>query len=65
VDDDESVNEKKSSRSKKSATHFQQTIERGDSTIDDLLTAPSATNTEIQELPTPHNLDRFTPHITV
>jgi len=66
VDDDDAISEKKSSRSKKSTTQ-QQSIDRSDSTIDDLLTVPSTTSTNIdaQELPTPNNLDQFAPFIPV
>jgi hypothetical protein len=63
VDDDESISEKKSNRSKKSTTQ-QQSLDRADSTIDDLLTVPS-TNLDTQELPTPNNPDQFTPFIPV
>jgi hypothetical protein len=66
VDDDEGVSEKKSNRSKKSTTQ-QQSIDRADSTIDDLLTLPSttSTNVDIQELPTPNNPEQFAPCIPV
>jgi len=66
VDDDEGVIEKKSNRNKKSTTQ-QQSIDRSDSTIDDLLTVPSinSTNIDTHELPTPNNLDQFAPLISV
>ena len=64
MDDDDNVNEKKSSKSKKSTTQ-QQSIDRSDSTIDNLLTASSTTNTESPEITPSHNLNQFTPLITV
>jgi hypothetical protein len=66
VDDDDGVIEKKSNRNKKSITQ-QQSIDRSDSTIDNLLTIPSinSTNIDTHELPTPNNLDQFAPLISV
>lgn len=66
MDDDDGVSEKKSNRSKKSTTQ-QQSIDRSDSIIDDLLTVPSNTssNMDTHELPTPNNLDQYAPFISV
>ncbi|CAF0725514.1 unnamed protein product [Rotaria sp. Silwood1] len=59
LEDDDDGNEKKANRSKKSIKQ-QQSVNQADSTMDDLLTVPSATmtNTETHELPTPNNLDQ-------
>ncbi|CAF1247034.1 unnamed protein product [Rotaria sordida] len=59
LDDDDDGNEKKANRSKKPIKQ-QQNINQADSTMDDLLSVPSTTTTNIEthELPTPNNLDQ-------
>jgi len=66
VDEDDGVSEKKLNRGKKTTSH-QQSIDRADSKIDDLITVPSITtmNTETHQLSTSHNLDQFAPLISV
>ncbi len=62
-DDDIVVNEKKTNQNKKSTTPQQQSIDRTDSTIDELITASSATTS--QEFLTPIIREQYTPLITV
>jgi hypothetical protein len=61
-DDDIVVNEKKTNQNKKSTTPQQQSIDRTDSTIDELITTSSATTS--QEFLTPTIREQYTPLIT-